>query len=119
MERGASCPAAQCGASSYHGNEESAASSPCHLSDGSQAGQHRGCCPAWSHSFFGGLCGKHRDHHGAGHTGGNTAGDILVEGTRACRRGEEEEEVEDESAMQSFFLVEIIEKQEARKTQTA
>lgn len=34
-------------------------------------------------------------------------------------RGEEEEEVEDESAMQSFFLVEIVEKQEARKTQIA
>lgn len=33
--------------------------------------------------------------------------------------GEEEGEVEDESAMQSFFLVEILEKQETRKTQTA
>lgn len=32
---------------------------------------------------------------------------------------EEEEEVEDKSAMQSFFLVEILEKQEARKTQKA
>ena len=83
VEHRASCPAAQCGTSCYHGNEECAAS-PCHLSDGSQAGQRHVSCPPWSHSPGLGFVGNMALLLGtiwAGCTGGNIAGDILVEET--------------------------------------
>lgn len=84
VEHRASCPTAQCGTSCYHGNEESAAS-PCHLSDGSQAGQHHVSCPPWSHSPGLGFVGNVALLLGttwAGCSTGNTAGDNLVEETR-------------------------------------
>lgn len=83
VEHRASCPAAQRGTSCYHGNGESAAS-PCHLSDGSQAGQRHVSSPPWLHSpglSFVRNMALLLGTIWAGCTRGDRAGDILVEET--------------------------------------